>query len=85
MISKANRQLGVIARVFRLKNSQTIIPLYASFVRPLLEYNSIIWSPYTKTHIQKIERIQEKMCNLVSGLRSLNYQEKLRKLKLHSL
>ena len=28
MISEANRQLGVIARVFRLKNSQTIIPLY---------------------------------------------------------
>ena len=25
------------------------------------------------------------MCNLISGLRSLTYQEKLRKLKLHSL
>lgn len=85
MISKANRQLGIISRVFKQKNPETIIPLYKSFVRPFLEYNSIIWSPYTKTYIRKIERFQEKMCNLISGLRSLTYKEKLKKLKLHSL
>ena len=85
MIRKANRQLGIISRVFKQKNPQTIIPLYKSFVRPFLEFNSIIWSPYTKTYIQKIEKIQEKMCNLMCVSRSLTYQEKLTKLKMHSL
>ena len=84
-INKANRQLGIIARVFKYKNPQIIVPLYKSFVRPLLEYNSIIWSPYTNTNIQKLERIQEKMCNLMSGMRSLIYREKLTRLKLKSL
>lgn len=85
IISKANRQLGIITRVFKQKNPQTIIPLYKSFVRPFLEYNSIIWSPYSKTYIQKVERLQEKMCNLLGNLRSLPYKEKLIKLKLQSL
>ena len=85
ILNRANRQLGLIARVFKQRNSKTIIPLYTSYVRPLLENNSIIWSPYTKLYVQKIERIQEKMCNLIGDLRSLTYQEKLRKLKLQSL
>ena len=64
---------------------QTIVPFYKSFVRPLLEHNSIIWSPYTNTYIHKLERIQEKMCNLMGSVRSLTYKEKLSKLKLKSL
>ena len=32
-----------------------------SFLRPFAEYNSAIWSPYTKTCVQKAERIQEKI------------------------
>ena len=55
VINKANRHLGIIARVFKYKNPQTIAPLYKSFVRPLLEHNSIIWSPYTNTYIHKLE------------------------------
>lgn len=45
IVKKANRQLGIIAKVFTSRNPVTIIPLYKTFVRPHLEYNSIIWSP----------------------------------------
>ena len=50
-INSANRQLGIIARGFKNKNSHTftIVLLCKSFVRPLQERNSIIWSPYTNT------------------------------------
>ena len=47
IVKKANQQLGIIARVFKSKNIETMIPLYKTFVRPFLEYNSLIWSPYT--------------------------------------
>jgi len=40
--SKANRTLGLIHKVFECKDSDIIIKLYKSLVRPLLEYNNVI-------------------------------------------
>ena len=62
IFSNANRQLGIIAHVFKHRNLKTVVPLYKSLVRPLLEYSSVVWSPYTctKKYIQKLESIQEK-------------------------
>ena len=82
---KANQKLGVIARVFKHKNSKNIIPLYKAFVRPLLEYNSVIWSPNTKKYDKKIEKVQMKMLKLLSDLGDLPYQQKLKKVNLLSL
>ena len=82
---KANRQLGIIAKVFSSRTPQIIVPLFKTFVRPHLEYNSIIWSPYTKNNDKLIEKIQKRMCNILYGARSSNYQEKLKKAGLLSL
>ena len=41
--------------------------------------------PVYHSERQKIERIQKKMCKLIYDLRSLTYQEKLKKLKLLTL
>ena len=43
--SKANRTFGLIHKVFECKDSDIIIKLYKSLVRPLLEYNNVIWGP----------------------------------------
>ena len=55
IVSRANRQLGIITKVFRRKKAENIIPLYKTLVRPLLEYNSIIWSPYSNKYNDRIE------------------------------
>ena len=85
IVKKANRQLAIIARVFRNRSVKTIIPLYKTFVRPILEYNSVIWSPYTKANEKKIENIQKKMCKLIYRQESLTYKEKLKNLKMLTL
>ena len=85
IVKKANQQLGIIARVFKGRNYKTILPLYKTFVRPFLEYNSVIWSPYTKKNDYKLEKIQIKMFNLIKGFRSLSYLDKLKKANLSSL
>ena len=36
IVKKANRQLGIIGRVFKARNMDTILPLYKTFVRPIL-------------------------------------------------
>lgn len=85
IIKKANKKLGIIAHVFRNKNAKILIPLYKTFVRPLLEYNSVIWSPSTSTYIEKIEKIQKKMFRLMSDYRDMPYKTQLLKANLLSL
>ena len=84
-VKKANRQLGIISKVFKSREPRIILPLYKSFVRPILEYNSLIWSPKFKKDEEKIERVQKRMCNLMCGLPSLSYLDKLNKVNMSTL
>jgi hypothetical protein len=61
MISKASRQLGYIKRIGReFRDIHSLKTLYSSFVRSILEYASIIWNPYYRTHSDRIERLQRR-------------------------
>ena len=71
IVKKANRQLGIIARIFKARNVETIVPLYKTFACPMLEYNSLIWSPYMRKHKHKIKRIEIKMYKLLHNMRSV--------------
>ena len=42
-------------------------PAYRSTVRPLLEYCSTVWSPYTQEHIQKIEILKHRAVRYVTN------------------
>lgn len=54
-------------------------------VRPLLEYNSVIWSPHLRKHIEKLERVQHRATKCLPSIRNLTYEDRLRKLKLPTL
>ena len=58
-----NRVLEFIARNFRYKNKELILPLFKSLVRPHLEHAVQFWSPYLRRDIDKIEKIQIKKSN----------------------
>ena len=51
-------------------------------VRPLLEYNTVIWSPHMRKHIEKIERIQHRATKCLSSIRNLTYEDRLKRLNL---
>ena len=58
-----------------------MLTLYKSIVRSHLEYCCPLWHPTSKiADIQELESVQR-----ISGLRSLNYWERLKSLKLSSL
>ena len=59
--------------------------LIMAMIRPRLEYAAVVWSPYKKKDIQKIERIQRAATKLVPSLRDLSYGERLRRLNLPTL
>jgi hypothetical protein len=85
IVSKAFSRLGLINKVFLHKTKKSVLLLFKAYVRPILEYSSIIWNPYTARNINKIERVQKRMCKMISGVRHLSYQQQLEALNILSL
>ena len=84
-VKKANQTVGIIRNTFQCLDKEVFLPLYKSLIRPHLEYAAIIWRPYLKKDILAIENVQRRATKLVTGLREMPYQERLKKLGLPTL
>ena len=84
-VAKANRMLAIIRRSFATINEETLPLLYKSLVRPHLEYGSLVWGPFNRADEKAVERVQRRATRLVISIRHLDYQSRLRILKLPSL
>ena len=58
--TNANKTLGFLKRNITTKNEKVKQLAYKSLIRPQVEYASSIWSPYTKSNVSKVERIQRR-------------------------
>ena len=58
---------------------------YITYVRPLLEYNTVIWSPYKTGDISNIEKVQWGFTKRLPGLKNLTYKERLAATNLDTL
>jgi hypothetical protein len=63
--AKANKALGFIRRNLKIPSIRIKKQAYQTLVRPLVEYASIVWNPYTKTEINKIEAVQRRAARYV--------------------
>jgi len=54
-------------------------------VHPIVEYNSVIWSPVAKHDIELVEKVQRCFTKRLRGLRNLSYCDRLTKLGLCNL
>ena len=82
---KAQKILGYVKRMFHYRNKTTVLTLYQSLVRPLLEYAVQFWSPTLQTDIRRLERVQERATKLVPSIRLKGYQRRLQDLGLFTL
>lgn len=86
--SKASSRSYHIMKSFKTKNISTLIKLFNTYVRPLLEYNTPVWSPYLQKDIDKIERVQRyysKQACRRCGISFVSYEDRLLQLEMHSL
>ena len=77
-----------ILKSFKSKNIWTLLLLYKSYLRPLLEYNTEVWSPYFKKDIDRIESVQRRYTKLICQRCNIpfnSYEDRLEKLNLNSL
>ena len=62
---KANSVYAFLKRNLRQCSLSIKSLAYLTYVRPILEYASIIWTPYTKLHIATMEKIQRRAARFV--------------------
>jgi hypothetical protein len=82
---RANRSSYLMFKVFRRLDFETFKKLYKVYIRPLLEYVNVIWSPHLQRDIDTLERIQSSATKRVAGLRSIPYATRLQILDLPTL
>jgi len=85
IVRRAHQRANLILKCFVSQNVDLLIRAFVTYVRPLLEYNSSVWSPSLKRDITLIEKVQRKFTKRLHGYRDLSYDERLKRLNLDSL
>ena len=86
IVNRARRLVGLLYRKFyEHLNSQTLFKLYCSFIRPHLEYASVVWSPHLVKDRAAIEKIQHFALRICLKDWSLGYDVALDRAHLPSL
>ena len=84
-VNRANRLIGLIKRAFSYLEEETLLVLYKSLIKPILDYGNIIWFPTLKKDIRAVENVQRRLTRLLPELFYLSYEERFKKLKLATL
>ena len=80
----ANQILGLIKKSYSSRDPYTITTLYKTMVRPHLEYGNAMWGPVYIGDVHKVEKIQRRATKMISSIKNLPYEQRLRTLKLPS-
>jgi len=81
----ANKIIGMIARNISNRDSEGMLILYKTLVRPIVDYCIPVWRPNAKKDVKKLEKIQKRFTKMIDGCKKLSYEQRLNKLKLTSL
>ena len=69
MTGRASRRLFVLRNYTQNFNRSTLKQLYISYIRPLLEYGSQVWSNITQSEEDQLEEIQRIAIRIIAGLK----------------
>ena len=85
IISRAKRRSALIFRCFLSRHTSSLLKAYTTYVRPLAEYASTVWSLSTIMLINDLESIQKTATKRLPGLKSKFYTDRLTATRLQSL
>ena len=86
--AKAFGRCSVLLKGFISNDPHLLVLAYKIYVRPILEYNSPIWSPWLISDVKCIERVQRCFTRTIckrTGISELSYSDRLHNLGLQSL
>ena len=76
-VKKVCKMCNIILTNFKHLNNCTLTDLYKCYVRPILEYVSVVWSPHHVYLIDLIENVQRNFTKRLTGLYLMNYCDRL--------
>jgi len=82
IVSRAQSRALAIHHSFLSRDISLLIRAYEVYVRPLLEHNSVVWSPASIGDIEEIEHVQRNFTKRLKGLHNCSYIERLKCLNL---
>ena len=85
VVRKASFRLRQFRIAFSCTDRNFQLYMYKCYIRPLLEYNSQVWSPYLLGDIDRVEKVQKNFTKKLPGLSRRSYPERLQILGLPSL
>jgi len=74
IVRKAQPQAGLILKCFCSRDRDLLMKAFCTYVRPLLEYSTRVWSPHYQYLILKIENVQRAYTKRLTGMNNLNYR-----------
>ena len=85
IVKKASFLSYKILKNFTYRDSNILIPLFKSLIRPILEYGNSVWTNGLKKYRNLVENVQRKFTKHIKGLNEIAYEDRLSKIKLPSL
>ena len=85
IVHAGKSRASLILKCFASRDPRILVKAYTTFVRPLLEFGTCIWSPHTNLLVDHVERVQRWYTKRIKGLFALSYSERLKRLQLDSL
>ena len=86
ILTSASRTLGILRSLTYRLGRKAMTQIYLSYLRPLLEYASVVWDGCTQYEKTKLERIKYEAVRLVTGLtRSVSIENLIKEIGWLSL
>ena len=85
IVKKASFLSYKILKNFTFRDSDILVPLFKTLIRPILEYGNTVWYNGLKKCKEKIENVQRKLTKHIKGLWDTPYERRLEKIKLPSM
>jgi len=85
VVAEAKRRSFLIYRCFMVKNQKSLMLGYKSYILPILNYCTSVWSPSSIQDIERLESVQRSFTKKIPGLFDMPYAMRLKHLGLPSL
>ena len=73
IVAKASLRAKLILSCFQSRDPVLLTKAFCVFVRPILEFSSVVWNPLLKQDIVKVESVQRRFTKRLKGFHNLPY------------
>ena len=85
IVTMGKISMADIITTFSIREMDSMLLIYKTYVRSKMEYGNIIWSPVELKSIDRIEKVQQAFTKQIKGLENKDYYERLRLCNLYSM